>query len=168
MGGCGSGSWSRWRKSTVEESTTLPMTHLRKRLFPGASGTLSWRWTSGRTASIGYSVTWNGGTPTVTLQYRLRDQEDVRLPVQLQTTRTQFGGCRWWFTCPLSARGLACNRRAAKLYLPPGAKLFGCRRCHALTYQSCQDSHRAARFITRLGFPAELAPALAARLLGKG
>jgi hypothetical protein len=26
-----------------------------------------------------------------------------------------------------------------KLYLPPGARYFGCRRCHELTYRSCQE-----------------------------
>lgn len=168
MGGSGSGSWSRWRKRTVEESITLAVRDLRQRLWSGASGALTWRWASGRTASLGYAVTWDGPTPTVTLHYRWRDQEDVSLPVRLQSTPTQFGGSRLWFTCPLSARGVACGRRAGKLHLPPGAKLFGCRRCHNLTYESCQEAHRAARLLTSLGFPADLAPALAARLLRKG
>jgi hypothetical protein len=41
---------------------------------------------------------------------------------------------RWWFVCPL----LGC--RAAKLYLPPGAKLFGSREAYGLTYAFCQAS----------------------------
>jgi hypothetical protein len=28
------------------------------------------------------------------------------------------------------------------LYLPRGEKYFGCRKCHDLTYQSCQEAHR--------------------------
>ena len=64
-------------------------------------------------------MTWGDG-PTITLHYRWRDSEDVRIPVRLQTTPTQFGGERWWFTCPLIVNGVACNRRAGKLYLPPG------------------------------------------------
>ena len=30
----------------------------------------------------------------------------------------------------------------SKLYLPPGERRFGCRRCHSLTYKSSQESHR--------------------------
>jgi hypothetical protein len=29
-----------------------------------------------------------------------------------------------------------------KLFLPPGGRYFGCRRCHRLTYASCQECHR--------------------------
>lgn len=101
-------------------------------------------------------------------RHRWRGQEDVQVPVRLQTTPTQFGGSRWWFTCPLVVRGVACNRRVGKLHLPPGAKLFGCRQCHDLTYQSCQEAHQVERLVAWLGFPAELAPALAARFRGKG
>jgi hypothetical protein len=67
------------------------------------------------------------------------------------STRPYFGGRRWWFVCPLIVRGIACNRRAGKLYLPPGAKYFGCRKCHDLTYESCQDSHRFDRALGQLG-----------------
>ena len=62
-------------------------------------------------------------------------KEEVRYPVRLVDTPCNFGGRRWWFTCPI------CKRRVAKLYLPPGAKYFGCRHCYNLTYQSCRDSH---------------------------
>jgi hypothetical protein len=34
--------------------------------------------------------------------------------------------------------GRPCNRRAGKLYLPPGGRYFGCRQCYRLTYISCQ------------------------------
>jgi len=37
---------------------------------------------------------------------------------------------RHWFQCPL------CKARCFKLYLPPGVKVFGCRKCHRLTYAS--------------------------------
>lgn len=73
------------------------------------------------------------------------ESEDVRIPVRLQTTPTQFGGERWWFTCPLVVNGIACNRRVGKLYLPPRAKYFGCRTCHGLTYQSSQEAHKMKR-----------------------
>src|SRR5262249_40379452 len=83
--------------------------------------------------------------------------ESISIPVRLATTATQCGGRRWWFVCPLTVRGIACNRRAGKLYLPPGAKYFGCRKCHDLTYRSCQEAHQTERLFGRLGFDAEVA-----------
>jgi hypothetical protein len=108
----------------------------------------------GNTSAIGCFVTGNHNVPIVTLHYRRRDNEDVSIPVRLETTPTQFGGRRWWFICPLIVRGIA-TRRAAKLYLPPGAKYFGCRKCHDLTYRSCQEVHQTERLFGRLGFDAE-------------
>jgi hypothetical protein len=159
MGGPGSGNWWRWqgKKSTVEESLVAAMKDLRKSLFAGAAGSLTWTWASGSKSSIGYYVAGNADWPTVHLHYRWADKEDVNIPVRLEATPTQFGGRRWWFTCPLIVRGIACNRRAGKLYLPPGAKYFGCRTCHDLTYRSCQEAHQAERVFGRLGFDAEVA-----------
>ena len=159
MGGLGSGNWWRWqgKKDTVEESLVVGMKDLRKRLFVGAAGTLTWTWTSGNKSSIGYYITGSADWPTVHLHYRWRDTEDVNIPVRLETTPTQFNGRRWWFICPLIVRGIACNRRAGKLYLPSGAKYFGCRECHDLTYRSCQEAHQTERVFGRLGFDAEVA-----------
>jgi hypothetical protein len=158
MGGLGSGNWYRWqgKKATVEESLVVGMKTLRKRLYAGAAGTITWSWSSGGKSSMGYYVTCSEDRLTVTLHYRWRDKEEVSIPVRLQATPTQFGGKRWWFVCPLIVRGLACNRRAGKLYLPPGAKYFGCRKCHDLTYRSCQEAHQAERVFGRLGFDAEV------------
>jgi hypothetical protein len=159
MGGFGSGGCHRWggKKSTVEESLVIGMKDLRRRLYAGMTGMLSWTWTSGRKSSISYFVTGGPELPTVTLLYRWNDKEDVRFPVSLEVTPTHFGGLRWWFTCPLIVRNIACNRRAGKLYLPPGAKYFGCRKCHGLTYRSCQEAHHTERLFGRLGFDAEVA-----------
>jgi len=143
MGGMGSGNWWRWqrKKSTIEESLSLAVKDLRRWLYPDTAGTLTWTWAGGGKSSIGFFVTGNHDTPTVTLHYRWRDAEDVRIPVQLTTTPTQFGGKRWWFICPLTVNGIVCNRRAGMLYLPPGARYFGCRKSHDLTYRSCQKAH---------------------------
>jgi len=75
------------------------------------------------------------------------DPEDIVLPIRLQTTRPHLGGVRWWFTCPLISSGIACEWRVAKLYLPPGSRHFGCRTCHDLTYQSCQQAHQIERLL---------------------
>jgi hypothetical protein len=42
-------------------------------------------------------------------------------------------------------RDVAAGRRVGKLYLPPGARYFGCRLCYDLTYTSCQESHKYDR-----------------------
>jgi hypothetical protein len=171
MGGYGSGDWYRHRrKATVEESLVLAMREFRGRLQPHAAGTLTWTWTSGSRSSVGYFVTW-GDVPTITVHYRWRDSEDVRIPVRLQATCTQFGGRRWWFTCPLIVAGVPCNRRVGKLYLPPGARYFGCRTCHRLTYRSCQEAHQAERlaahFARELGCNFGVAEFLAAGRRGR-
>ncbi len=66
----------------------------------------------------------------------------VEEAVHLQTTQPNFGGVRWWFSCPRTVDGEECHRRVGKLYLPPGGRYFACRHCLDLTYESCQKSHR--------------------------
>jgi hypothetical protein len=145
MRGSGSGNWYRWnKKSTVEESLVVAMPSFRGRLIHGSAGTFTWTSTRGSKSSVGYVVTWDD-RPTITLDYRWQDSEDVRIPIRLQDTPTQFEGRRWWFTCPLIVNGVACNRRAGKLYLPPRARYFGFRTCHRLTYRSCQGAHQEER-----------------------
>jgi hypothetical protein len=157
MGGPGSGNWYRWqgKKSTVEDSLILAISSFRGRLLHGVRGTITWTWAFGNQSSVGYFVATNGEIPTVKLHYRWQNREDVRIPICLQSTPTQFGGQRWWFTCPLIVDGNICNRRVGKLYLPPGAKHFGCRKCHDLTYRSCQEAHQAERLFDWAGWGAE-------------
>jgi hypothetical protein len=88
---------------------------------------------------------WDNNSLSITLHYRYRDNRDVQAIIQLQYTPTHYHGRRLWFTCPLKIAGRACNRRAGKLYLPPSFQHFGCRRCHDLTYLSCQKAHYAER-----------------------
>ena len=54
---------------------------------------------------------------------------------QLPLTRTPcyFGGFRWWFICP------DCGKKVAILYKPLYSNFFLCRKCHNLTYSSCQQ-----------------------------
>ena len=142
MGGFGSGNRYRFRKkTTVERSLAVEIRDFRSKLGTNSGGTLTW----GNKSSVHYFVTSGDGWATVTLHYRW-DSEDVRIPIALQTTPMQFGGNRWWFTCPLIVGGVACNRRCGKLYLPPGSRYFGCRTCHGLTYRSCQESHQLGIF----------------------
>lgn len=68
---------------------------------------------------------------------RVREIEDDQI-IELETTPCNYGGERFWFLCPMEVNGSVCGKRAGKLYLPPGEKLFGCRHCCDLTYESSQ------------------------------
>ena len=150
MGGIGSGQWLRPRKrATVEQCYSLDVNQLAGRgsLKGGVSGFLNWQNQLGEpTFSIEFSTV--GGydrNPILWLFYTCQidgnTSEKISIPVPLQTTHPYFGGQRWWFTCPLAIAGTPCNRRVAKLHLPPGGRHFGCRDCHNLTYRSSLTSH---------------------------
>lgn len=152
MGGLGSGNRYRFalKKVTVEESLGLAIRDFRGPVYLHPSGRFTWTWTPGNQASVDFTTTYNHGEPTITLQYRCSNGQDVKLPIELQTSPTQFGGKRWWFTCPLLKAGKTCGRRIGKLYIPPGEQYFGCRQCHNLTYDSCQQSHVMERLFASM------------------
>ena len=128
-------------------------------LAPGSyrSGLWIWKYRGERENSVSYAVsTMSEEPPYVRLTYTMtrRDGQKLRLDyqVELTTSRPNFGGLRWWFICPLVINGRACKRRVGKLHLPPGARYFGCRDCHQLTYTSCQESRKwdgLARLLAR-------------------
>lgn len=150
MGGLGSGNWNRYdTKGIVENSMVLEVGNFYRRRTSKASGSFVWSWADGHQFSVGYSTSWGAAT-IITLNYRWRECEDIRLPIRTQYTPTQFNGERLWFTCPLALRGVPCNRRVGKLYLPRCEKYFGCRKCHGLTYQSCQEAHQEERLFAAL------------------
>jgi hypothetical protein len=156
MGGRGSGSWSKWnKKATVNDCLSLDINQLvRLGLVREYSvGSLSWTnsLTKDETASIGFILEPLGEDGlTMRLHYtrtgRNGDKENLNYSIVLQTTRPNYGGRRYWFTCPLTVNGWPCCRRVAKLYLPPGGKYFGCRHCYNLTYKSSQQSDKRISF----------------------
>jgi hypothetical protein len=152
MGGSGSGRWYRWQsaKTTVEESLSIAITTFRGRLIDGSAGTLHWGFGESQ-KSVKYSVSVEWDEPTITLSYRRGDLGEVSLRVGTEISLPNFGGQRWWFTCPLSVNGRVCQRRVGKLYLRPGSKFFGCRKCHQLSYRSSQEAHKAVRVFSRWG-----------------
>lgn len=146
MGGPGSG-YPIWkpRRATTESSLALDVRQLsrdRSRFAEESHFVHTWHRPGTRvpSASVSVRVTSRRGTaPAVVLSYRTDGREAARVVtsvVALDRTAPFFGGSRWWFVCP------ACGRRAAILYACFGREEFLCRRCHGLTYQSCQDSHR--------------------------
>jgi hypothetical protein len=149
VGGSGSGNHYHWwrgsKQTPVEDCKTLDLMELaRKGCFvAGYVGSLRWLRGDQETGSIGYRVRAVGPGLQLVLAYRVTPPgKDIEEPIPLETTRLHRGGLRWWGRCPLVKGGVACLRRVGKLYLPPGGRYFGCRRCYDLTYTSCQESRR--------------------------
>jgi hypothetical protein len=72
-----------------------------------------------------------------------RTEYDYTIP--LQETGQPGRKPVYWLTCP------SCGRRAGTLYMPPMAQRFACRKCHDLTYTSCQESHKWDSLAPKLG-----------------
>jgi hypothetical protein len=169
MGGYGSGRWgSHTRKTTVEQCHTVNLARLeRAGLFRHlatntVNGSLQWAnpSTGQVAAAVGFILESTDNAIVLTLAYRIRD-EDMHIPVQIQTTTPNFGGTRYWGTCP------DCRRRVRKLHLPPGQCQFSCRKCLGLSYHSVQEAHNLDglnRLITeRSGVPFEVVKAASRR-----
>lgn len=159
MGGSGSGNhyhgWRQSKKTTVEDCLSIDANHWQREGILKAkicqTGSCRWTYRSGNRFTVNYQVvTLDLACPFVRLWYSwtrtsTRQSESAEYSVPLSATRPRFGGLRWWFICPLIVKGRTCGRRVGKLHLPPGARYFGCRQCHSLTYTSCQESHKYDR-----------------------
>jgi len=165
------GGW-RWnKKTTVEECRELGIKDLKRLgiLRQGASyGYWPIRWVNADgedVASIGLWAEWEPGGPgRLRLSYSIgrpeeEKKESLDYPVRLEATPCNYGGERYWFVCPLITNGRSCQRRVAKLYLPPGGKYFGCRHCHNLTYRSAQEHDKRVDALAKL--PPEVLLAMA-------
>jgi hypothetical protein len=144
MGGVFSG-YRDSKKRTVESCKTIDTSDFNRwRLLKTGThrvGALEWRGGNEKepSASVGYTLTIETDMGTLRLQYQKgQPAECFDYRVRLVTTPCHLGGVRWWFVCPLSVGGVGCGCRVRKLYL--SGKYFGCRRCHALTYRSTQES----------------------------
>jgi len=56
--------------------------------------------------------------------------KSLGIEVRLATSRTGFGGVRFWFQCPF------CKQRVGVLYKHPLNNNIGCRKCLNLEYKS--------------------------------
>jgi len=70
--------------------------------------------------------------------------------VQITTTDCNFGGIRRWFKCAMVKDGYLCKRRVRVLYSTPRERLFGCRECHYLTYESAQKHDKRIDWLLKL------------------
>ena len=162
MGGKGSGRPGGWGRDTVEDYRSLDANRLHADgcLAPGWSGSLRWTRDDEEAAA---SIALRAETDRIVLSYRHcfagGEWQDVEEPVRIARVPCRFGGERPYLLCPGIVDGIACGRRAAKLY---GAdRYFLCRHCYSLTYTSkrlepldraWQTAHdRASRIRRRLG-----------------
>ena len=131
MGGYGSGR--RGGKDTVGEMLALDIRRWKREgyLRPGFSGQWIWSRRGTAYANIHYQVE----DGAVLLMYKARERggewQDMDYRVRLDWTPCTYGGARVWFLCP------SCGRRVALLY---GGKVFACRHCHRLTYDSQRET----------------------------
>lgn len=168
MGGIGSGHWYRWdTKAVIEDGLVLNLGRcIRQRLLrDGAAGGGSLVWSSvhdgEKVATIGYSFDMREPyAASMTLDYTVtrRGSEPVKVleTIALEFTEPNYGGRRWWFRCPYT------RKRAAKLYLPPGALYFRHRKAYRMAYRS-QNEQPHERYLSkaqdirlRLGGPASV------------
>jgi hypothetical protein len=145
MGGSGSGRWNDHQKAlAVEDCLILDVAtfHANWQVRqPATSGTIIWQ--AGQSqSSASYTLTLGTGEATLRLVYLCNSLRNET--IRLLTTRPNYGGLRWWFLCP------ACDNRVRRVLLPPSGSCFRCRRCHRLTYRSCQESHTAFGEFRRL------------------
>jgi hypothetical protein len=128
VGGPGSGRWNDVRtRGRVERC--LAISAPRTRRNPGVLGRGRWTWPRTNFA-VEYLV--RGGS--VLMLAFWSGESRRRQEVALAFTVPNYGGRRVWFLCP------ECGRRVGRLYLPERAKLFACRGCHHLAYESAQAS----------------------------
>lgn len=138
------------RKTTVEECRVLSIFAIKQEgvLHQYAGSTFHVKWTgfSGNENSIGGRAL--PDRSAIELSYVIESgsspdgPDKMQYQVDLTPTSCYFGGERFWFRCPLVVNGIPCKRRVGKLYLPPGAKYFGCRHCYDLSYRSKQVSRQ--------------------------
>ncbi len=150
MGGFGSGRWKYYaKKRTVEDCWVLDLDEvLLGNPDPDLPcGVLQAIRINGNEfpLPIRYDFVENEEGPYLDITYlrgTRESQEQVKERIELLSTRPNYGGARLYLSCPFTTEGERCGNRVLKLYLPPEERRFGCRKCHALNYQSSQQSHK--------------------------
>lgn len=139
MGGSGSG-FTGIPKKTVEDCLTLDGPKLFREFNKAGkkypfTGQMTWERGGRIVSALWYTIE----KQRIGLSYN-KAGEDFKYYIGLDLAPQPKGGHRYYFIC------LSCKKRAGKLYLPAGGKLFACRGCHDLTYNSCQKGKKRERF----------------------
>jgi hypothetical protein len=158
MGGFGSTRWALTStRGTVESTPSLDINRLNRAgcLRPGYLG--GWHWT--RDGERLADIRLRAEEQRLIFSYRIRrnggEWRDIEQPTPVVWFPCRFGGKRPYFVCPGIVNGVACGRRASKLY---GAGLyFLCRHCYRLASVSQREDNfdralnRANKIRVRLG-----------------
>ena len=157
MGGFGSGRTGGDGCEKVEACRSIDVNQLCKTgcLRDGWAG--CWQWTSDgeKLGSINLHVE----ADQLHLSYRVRiasgDWEEVTETVRVVRVPCRYGGDRPFLICPSAMKGVACDRRVAKLHA--AGRYFLCRHCYRLAYASQSEDawdrtrRRAGKIRRRLG-----------------
>lgn len=146
MGGPGSGNWYRWnKKGNVEDHQKLSIKRLCEKgvIINNGYSSGSWQWL--RNDEVVSSIKYESNTSFDNSYFRVKykntqTEESFDYKIKLTTTTPNYGGKRFWFTCPIDG----CGRRVANLYM--GDKYFACRHCYDLAYRS-QSEPQPFRFL---------------------
>jgi hypothetical protein len=92
----------------------------------------------GRTASIQVKTERDFVMLTCRSRSYGEDWSDVEQHIGVEWTPCRFGGGQPWFVCSVRSNGVFCGRQVTKLY--NGGRLFACRHCYELAYESKQES----------------------------
>jgi hypothetical protein len=142
MGGIGSGRQFHYStRSYTDDYLDLDIRTLNQRgwLDKTTYQNLTWKRNNQEIGSVKFLV-WTrvqfpNEKPSIRLKYKSRtnggDWQELNYEVELETTKCNFGGERYWFKCP------ECNQRACVLY---GGTIFKCRSCHGLVHKSRNES----------------------------
>tara|TARA_R100000544_G_C2227255_1_gene61737 strand:- start:5013 stop:5651 length:639 start_codon:yes stop_codon:yes gene_type:complete len=142
MGGIGSGRHFHYStRSYTDDYLDLDIRTLNQRgwLDKTTYQNLSWKRNGQEIGSIQFlawtRVQFPDEKSSLRLKYKSRtnggDWQELNYKVDLETTKCNFGGLRYWFRCP------ECNKRACVLY---GGTIFKCRSCHGLVHKSRNES----------------------------
>jgi hypothetical protein len=141
MGGLGSGR--KFGADCTEDCRSIDIRRWQREGYLTPGRYLDWQWLRNGEKVAAINVKVETGQLRLIYSYRRNGDEwkSLDYPVRLQTTSCNYGGERYWFTCP----AVGCGRRVAVLYL--GGKYFACRHCYQLAYRSQRETadNRATR-----------------------
>lgn len=133
MGGPGSGRGWYSKKRLVEDCVILGVNEWMKMGVLKKGILLSSQWQPEDFTTNGFFVDFevdctDMSGPSVFLSFFIRSTtRRAQHRVCLTTTTPYGGGLRWWFLCPSVHQRVICDKRVARLYLPIGETVFGCR-----------------------------------------
>lgn len=134
MGGFGSGR--KFGADCTEDCRSIDIRRWQREGYLTPGRYLDWQWLRNGEKVAAINVKVETGQLRLIYSYRRNgdEWESLDYPVRLQTTSCNYGGERYWFTCP----AVGCGQRVALLYL--GGKYFACWHCYQLAYKSQRET----------------------------